>query len=83
MYELRRVMFKAPSVSILVADIVGFTELSSSMSAEMLVVLLNTVFLEFDNLCAHGEVEKIKTVGDAYVACAGASLTRPCRTARA
>ena len=65
-------MLHQTSVSILVADIVGFTELSSSLSAETLVRLLNTIFLDFDILCAEQEgLEKIKTVGDSYVVCSG------------
>ncbi len=54
--------------SVLFADIVGFTEMSSRLTAEELVALLNQIFSRFDELnTAHG-VEKIKTIGDGYMA---------------
>jgi class 3 adenylate cyclase len=57
--------------SVLFADIVGFTPLASRLPAEELVALLNRVFRRFDELTqAHG-VEKIKTIGDAYMAACG------------
>jgi class 3 adenylate cyclase len=58
-------------VTVLFADIVGFTPLSASKSPQALVELLNRIFSEFDALAdAHG-LEKIKTIGDAYMAVAG------------
>ncbi len=61
----------APSVTVLFADIVGFTPLSARKTPQELVALLNRVFSEFDALAdAHG-LEKIKTIGDAYMAVAG------------
>lgn len=58
-------------VSVLFADIVGFTALSSRLPATELVDLLNGVFTAFDGLVdAHG-LEKIKTVGDAYMVAGG------------
>lgn len=63
--------------SILFADLVGFTRLSSTVSPEQLVVLLNRLFSRFDDLSGHFGVEKIKTIGDAYMACAGVPLARP------
>lgn len=63
-------------VSVLIADIVGFTPLSETMSPESLVKLLDSIFSSFDELCDRHGVEKIKTMGDAYVAAAG--LPVPC-----
>lgn len=58
-------------VSVLFCDIVGFTRLSERLPPERLVELLNRVFTAFDDLAdAHG-VEKIKTIGDAYMVAAG------------
>jgi len=58
-------------VTVLFADIVGFTPLSASKTPQALVELLNRIFSEFDALAdAHG-LEKIKTIGDAYIAVAG------------
>ena len=59
------------NVTILFADLVGFTKLSSRLSAEDLVRLLNGLFSEFDRLALDLGVEKIKTVGDAYMVAAG------------
>ncbi|HEY9853653.1 MAG TPA: adenylate/guanylate cyclase domain-containing protein [Leptolyngbyaceae cyanobacterium] len=58
-------------VSVLFADIVGFTELSSRVSAAELVQLLNQIFTMFDQLAEQHGVEKIKTIGDAYMVVAG------------
>ncbi|ELS30752.1 MULTISPECIES: adenylate/guanylate cyclase domain-containing protein [Pseudanabaena] len=58
-------------VSVLFADIVGFTELSSNMSPTEVVGLLNRIFSIFDNLCDRHKLEKIKTIGDAYMVVSG------------
>jgi adenylate cyclase len=63
-----------PDVTVLFADIVGFTKLSEGMSPERLVALLNEVFTLFDSIADHRGLEKIKTIGDAYMAVAGLSL---------
>ncbi len=55
-------------VNILFADLVGFTELSSKLDAHKLVEVLNHIFTEFDNLCEKYNIEKIKTIGDSYMA---------------
>lgn len=57
--------------TILFADIVGFTKLSLELPPEALVALLNQIFSEFDRLCDTRGLEKIKTIGDAYMAVAG------------
>jgi adenylate cyclase len=59
------------NVTILFADLVGFTKLSSQLSAGDLVRLLNGLFSEFDRLALDLGVEKIKTVGDAYMVAGG------------
>jgi class 3 adenylate cyclase/CHASE3 domain sensor protein len=64
-------------VTVLFADIVGFTQLSSAIPAEELVRLLDDVFSRFDSLVeAHG-LEKIKTLGDAYMLAGGLPMPRP------
>ncbi|HSX66599.1 adenylate/guanylate cyclase domain-containing protein [Nocardioides sp.] len=57
--------------TVLFADIVGFTPLSSSLPAAEVVRLLDRLFSRFDDLCAFWGMEKIKTIGDAYMAVAG------------
>jgi class 3 adenylate cyclase len=59
------------AVSVLFADIVGFTSLSSRTSPEALVTMLNELFSAFDRLAEHHGLEKIKTIGDAYMVVAG------------
>ncbi|MBF2065072.1 MAG: PAS domain S-box protein [Calothrix sp. C42_A2020_038] len=58
-------------VSVMFADIVGFTELSSKLSAIQLVNLLNQIFSAFDRLSELYGLEKIKTIGDAYMVVGG------------
>lgn len=62
--------------TILFADIVGFTPLSSSMSAIELVNFLNKIFSAFDQLADKHGLEKIKTIGDAYMAVGGIPVPR-------
>jgi hypothetical protein len=57
-----------PDVSILFADIAGFTKMSSNKSANELVNLLNDLFGRFDNLCRICKLEKISTLGKGYLA---------------
>ena len=58
-------------VTILFADLIGFTALSSKLSARDVVGLLNRLFSEFDRLALSFGVEKIKTVGDSYMLAGG------------
>lgn len=60
-----------PNVSILFADIVDFTRKASEMSASEVVGLVDGLFTMFDHLVVRHGLEKIKTVGDAYMAAAG------------
>jgi guanylate cyclase len=64
------------AVSVMFADIVGFTELSSQMSAEEMVELLNQVYSHYDSLSEKFGVEKIRTIGDNYMVAAGAPTPR-------
>jgi adenylate cyclase len=60
-------------VNVLFADIVDFTDFAGSLSAESVVGLLREVFGQCDRLCDRYGVEKIKTVGDEYMAISGPS----------
>ena len=60
-----------PSVSVLFADLCGFTTFSQHVDASQLVDLLDDIFSAFDHLANAYGVEKIKTIGDAYMAVAG------------
>ena len=60
-----------PEVTVLFADIVEFTRVSASMSPERLVAMLNEIFTDFDSIAENRGLEKIKTIGDAYMAAAG------------
>jgi len=65
-----------PAVSVLFADIVGFTPLSERLSATQLVELLDLVFARWDAVAERHGVEKIKTIGDAYMVAGGIPLPR-------
>ncbi len=58
-------------VTVLFADIVGFTEMSASISPENVVGFLNDIFSLFDHFVEERGLEKIKTIGDAYMAVGG------------
>ena len=62
---------KHQNVTVLFSDMVGFTKLSASLEASELVVLLNKLVSEIDALAQAFQIEKIKTIGDAYMAVAG------------
>ncbi|MCB0735884.1 MAG: GAF domain-containing protein [Bacteroidetes bacterium] len=61
------------NASILFTDFKGFTAASSTMTPTELVEELNAIFKGFDEICARNGVEKIKTIGDAYMAAVGVS----------
>ena len=63
-------------VTVLFADIVGFTGLSERLPASDVVALLDRVFASWDSLAAEHGVEKIKTIGDAYMVAGGIPLPR-------
>lgn len=59
------------SVSVLFADFKGFTKLSEQLNPEQLVAELNYFFSAFDQIIQKHNIEKIKTIGDAYMCAAG------------
>jgi len=59
------------SVTVLFADIVGFTPLAERISAEKVIHLLNSMFSAFDGFADEEGLEKIKTIGDAYMVAGG------------
>ncbi|MBL7997885.1 MAG: tetratricopeptide repeat protein [Candidatus Kapabacteria bacterium] len=63
-------------VSVLFMDIIDFTKLSTKISAEHLVHLLNAIFTVADGVMREFGLEKIKTIGDAYMAVAGAPVVQ-------
>ena len=63
-----------PEVTVLFADIVGFTVLSDSIPPDEVVNLLNRLFTKFDKAAHKLGIEKIKTIGDCYMAAAGLSI---------
>jgi class 3 adenylate cyclase len=65
-----------PEVSVLFADIVGFTPLVERLAAADVVAVLDRVFARWDSLALEHGVEKIKTIGDAYMVAAGIPLPR-------
>ncbi len=64
-------------VTVMFADLVNFTNFSTQTSPKELVELLNQIFSKFDRLAQHHGVEKIKTIGDAYMAVAGLPTPSP------
>ena len=65
-----------PDVTVLLADLVGFTTLAAHVGPEQIVQLLNEIFSAFDILTDKHGLEKIKTIGDAYMVAGG--MTLPC-----
>ena len=70
------------SVSVLFADVVGFTRIAREATPEETVALLNEVFTGFDRLAQEHGCEKIHTMGDAYVVAAGVPVPEPDHAAR-
>ena len=65
------------NVSILFTDFEGFTELSASISAITLISELNDIFGRFDEIMEETGVQKIETIGDAYMAACGLKAAIP------
>ncbi|OQW91942.1 MAG: hypothetical protein BWK79_15755 [Beggiatoa sp. IS2] len=65
-----------PDVTVLFSDLVGFTKLSTHITASELVEKLNEIFLAFDLLTESHGLEKIKTIGDAYMLVGGLPMPR-------
>ncbi|ERL86622.1 hypothetical protein D910_04029, partial [Dendroctonus ponderosae] len=70
-------MSRHENVSILYADIVGFTAISSTYSAQELVKMLNELFARFDKLAEKYQQLRIKILGDCYYCISGAPIERP------
>jgi guanylate cyclase len=62
------------SVTVMFADLINFTQMSDKMSPTQLIDLLSQIFLRFDQLADKYQVEKIKTIGDAYMVISGAPV---------
>ena len=71
-----RVADSVDEASVMFSDLVGFTELAHKLGAARTVALLDQIVTEFDRLAARHGVEKIKTIGDGYMAVTGVSLPR-------
>lgn len=65
------------AASILFADVAGFTPMSADMTPHQLVSLLNEIFSEFDRMVEARGLQKIKTIGDAYMVASGVPEARP------
>lgn len=65
-----------PAVSVLFADVVGFTALSDRLEPDEVVDMLNDVFSHFDSLVDRHGLEKIRTMGDAYMVASGVPSSR-------
>ncbi|WP_167772883.1 adenylate/guanylate cyclase domain-containing protein [Ramlibacter humi] len=72
---------KFDNLGVLFADIVGFTRFSSGLPPEQLVLVLDDIFSGFDRLADWHGVEKIKTIGDAYMAVSHVRVDALCRLA--
>ena len=68
---------RSEEVSVLFADITGFTPAAEKLPPEDVVALLDEIFSAFDELVAEHGLEKIKTIGDGYMAAAGIPTPRP------
>jgi guanylate cyclase len=73
----RRIAEAYPSTTVVFADIVGFTPWARTMPPDRVVDLLDSLFTSFDAMVERHGLEKIKTIGDAYMAVAGAPEARP------
>jgi class 3 adenylate cyclase len=65
-----------PIVSVMFADLVGFTPLSRTTHPDILVSMLNQIFTAFDNIVEKHGAEKIKTIGDCYMMVGGLPISR-------
>ncbi len=65
------------AATVLFADLSGFTPLSRQMDASQIINLLNAIFTRFDEAGTRAGTEKIKTIGDAYMAVSGLPLSNP------
>ena len=74
---------RIPQVTVLTADIVGFTPMSEQVEAADVVDVLNNLFSRFDDLTVEFGLEKLKTIGDSYQAVGGLPGSNPDQVAAA
>jgi CheY-like chemotaxis protein/class 3 adenylate cyclase len=65
------------NVTVFFSDIVGFTKISSQLETQVLINELNSIFTAFDNIIEQHQCERIKTIGDAYLAVCGMPERNP------
>ncbi|WP_374686476.1 adenylate/guanylate cyclase domain-containing protein [Promineifilum sp.] len=75
--DQRTIAERFDAVSILFADVVGFTPLSTTVEAAEMVNLLNEIYTHFDNVVDKYDLEKIRTMGDGYMVASGVPTPRP------
>lgn len=78
-----RIADSYPETSVLFADVADFTPWANRTDADRVVGLLDDLFTRFDSVVAEAGIEKLKTMGDAYMAVAGAPVPREDHAARA
>jgi class 3 adenylate cyclase len=75
--ETRRLLAAShEDVTVVLVDVVGFTPLCTQLPPEQIAALLDGLFSDFDVLCEHHGVEKVKTLGDAWLGAAGVPASR-------
>ena len=72
----RRIAETYPATSVVFSDIVGFTPWAQRRSPDQVVAMLDDLFTQLDDIAAKHGLEKIKTIGDSYMAVAGAPEPR-------
>ena len=72
----RRIADAYPATTILFADVVGFTPWAQRTAPDRVVAVLDEIFSAFDHLTQESGLEKIRTIGDGYMAVAGAPVPR-------
>lgn len=75
--ETQTIAERHEAVSILFADVVGFTPLSTTIEAAEMVALLNEIYTYFDDVVERHGLEKIRTMGDGYMVASGVPTARP------
>jgi adenylate cyclase len=65
------------NVTVFFSDIVGFTKISAQLETQMLINELNSIFTAFDNIIEQHQCERVKTIGDAYLAVCGMPEINP------
>ena len=75
--QAQRIADQFASASILFADVVDFTPFSEGLPPSDVVGVLDRLFSHFDTLAERHDLEKIKTIGDAYMVAAGIPKSRP------